>query len=287
MDYLSTDAAYLALVSNAFDEFVVAIEKGCQLSIYLSLCAARQPDHRYLHVLYEKGCPWNELTFSHAIQHGDLPFLRWLREKGCPWDETAISEASKCGKLDVLQWLRSEGCPWDWRTGFYAAKSGHIHILEWIYEHGCPYKDDVIGGAVYSRELHVLQWFHKKNTVEPFIAYQTTAITNQVEMMEWLYLHYPISSTSFLFNLALSHHSLSILLWFLDNKFSSHNNQMCVKGMSLGIKYDLPALFLWARKNIDVLGRDEEAYLKNYENMYAYLELYLLPDVVGIIRKYY
>jgi len=110
-----------------------ALDQGCPVTDYASMCAARNGNIELLTMLVERHAPLTEECCAEAAWGGHLDCLKWLRGRGCRWDENTWTNAAVPSEGQLLP----EDCA-TWASEIEIYGEPQLHILRYLFEEGCP-----------------------------------------------------------------------------------------------------------------------------------------------------
>ncbi|KAG1703745.1 hypothetical protein DVH05_006760 [Phytophthora capsici] len=198
-----------------------------------SLCQYLRTDIHYYRFQFTK-------SLRMAVKRGDLDIVKWILERfsGCTAGEEVVEEAALGGRMEILQYLLEYGrCEehnrntilWGGDDMTNAIRAGHGEVAHWLYDTipECPRNlDRVMEFAVQQGDMDLVRWlldvvYEEAESFLPFPSMSAAAVGGHLEMLQWIFEHYPTGDSEFALLEAAKNGRLDMVQWLVEKEITT------------------------------------------------------------------
>lgn len=137
-------------------------------------------------------------------------------ERDEPVAHHAADGAGAGGHVDVLEWLyehHQEEARCELNGYVEAARSGHVAVFEWLYVHyDKRFWTESMDAAAIAGHMEIVMFLHTKRDENDFVG-DRVAMSNHLDVIQFLYEHYPHMDSFATVQMAAVIGSLEITQW--------------------------------------------------------------------------
>ncbi len=180
--------------------------------------------------LYGHGNKPRQCTMLRSADSGSIAAIKWFLDRGCKFHTKLYNEAVKRNHIGVVGWLLDQDKAFHMSVMADAAQFGRLEIMKLFMKQGLPYLPVYNQLAAFHGHVNILRYARSIACYPDYSTCNQAAKGGQLEVLDWLFEHYPdlvTSAHSLILEIASTVGQLTVSEWgltrgcrYLDTRYT-------------------------------------------------------------------